>query len=780
MLGPESVSTALLDAGQAPDDLREQSGIIPLSIFELFDQVARGMRNNTDYTIKCSYLEIYNESVNDLLSIPPAHNLRIREFPRLGMCVIGSVERTVSCPDDVFQCLALGTRNRMVCSTELNQRSSRSHTLFVVGVEQKMLSGTSKFAKINLVDLAGSEKVSKTGASGQALKEAQNINLSLTTLGRCIKALSSRKDEHIPFRESKLTMILKEALGGNAKTSLICTASQKSYHLEETKGTLKFAERAKKVQNKATSNIKRSPEELLAIIDQLKVEIASLRKQQTKKGLPELIPRPRSATFDDEIYVKYAELKAQFDGLAETSQFEIEKLQAEKEHLTEVNLDLASNLQDFGENNELMKEQQLIAEVRYDHLRTESEKEILEVRTSLETTLRELAIVKEELKATTERLNMCKGQLQLREQELEVSAEQVKAATLSVQMEAKRCDQLTKDVLRRDEQITTLTLELTETRQKMRQSSEQEITLQLEIQQITCDKESIETQLSLAQSRNSDLSARIQDLSTKLQAAETRYNDLFEVNKKTNHEHQLQLLSLSQELEECKKTTAGPRPESTPKSLITRQRLAMILQEMTDLQTMYQDSQVVNKMELTKIKENYELKVRELEQKITDLSGKLEAEMGKNGSLSKQLKMSLVEVDSLKFYIGKRKGEAVSLAMELKQEKELCESFQRDLREAQAQLAAMKGPDDGEVMSLRQQWKALERNYKSSMDEMTMKMLHLTAENTALKETLASKDVSTREQAKRIEGLKAELVMQSTQVAKLQQAVRGLKQVGIT
>lgn len=109
------------------------------------------------------------------------------------------------------------------------------------------LDGKTIFSKLNLVDLAGSEKLSKTGATGQTLKEAQKINLSLTTLGRCIKALTSKAGTHIPFRESKLTKILRESLGGNAKTSLICTASMKRVHLDETISTLKFAERAKHV-----------------------------------------------------------------------------------------------------------------------------------------------------------------------------------------------------------------------------------------------------------------------------------------------------------------------------------------------------------------------------------------------------------------------------------------------------------------------------------------------------------------------------------------------------
>ena len=777
MLGPEEVTSALLDAGQAVDDLRDKSGIIPLSIFELFEQVALGMRNNTDYTIKCSYLEIYNESVNDLLSVPPAHNLRIREFPRLGMCVIGSVERTVTCPDDVFQCLALGTRNRVVSATELNQRSSRSHTLFIVSVEQKLLSGTSKFARINLVDLAGSEKVSKTGASGQALKEAQNINLSLTTLGRCIKALSSRKDEHIPFRESKLTMILKEALGGNAKTSLICTVSQKSYHLEESKGTLKFAERAKKVQNKAMSNVKRSPEELLAIIDQLKVEISSLRKHQQRKISADLTPHSRAATPDEEIYVKYAELKAQFDGLVETSQFEVEKLRAEQEHFAEVNLSLAGDLEEQRERLELMQERLTSAETERDALRDEHERDVVDVRILVETTARDLGIVREELKGANGRLAECKEELYKRETELEqvcdLLTQEQKRASAAIQ----RGDQLGKDLATSQERNSILNKEATELRGRLQQSTEIEIALQTAVKQVTYEKEALERRLSLSCNESEELKIRIQALTTQLQSSETRYNDLFAASNKSNSEFHMQLFALTHELEESKKSTSARVEGSTKSVTYTKQQIGMIMKEMIDLQTLYQDTQMKNKLELANIKEAGEYKAKMLEDKVIELTNRLETEARKSTELSKQLKFSLIEVDSLKFFVGKTKGETATLSIQLRQEKEICEVFQKELRELKSRLEQNERPGVGEMEQARKQWKAIEHSYKSSVDDITSQLLHLTAENAVLKDSLASKEMSIREHMRQIDGLKADMGLQTLQVKKLQQALKGLKQV---
>lgn len=174
--------------------------------------------------------------------------------------------------------------NRAVAGTNQNARSSRSHTIFVLDVEQKNSDGSTKAARLNLVDLAGSERIEKTGATGQTLKEAQKINLSLTTLGMCIKALTENSS-HVPFRDSKLTLFLKQSLGGNSKTLLICTASALQRHYEESYQTCRFAKRAKKVKNKATSNVMRSPAEMEAFIKKLKAEVSALKKQLIANGI---------------------------------------------------------------------------------------------------------------------------------------------------------------------------------------------------------------------------------------------------------------------------------------------------------------------------------------------------------------------------------------------------------------------------------------------------------------------------------------------------------------
>ena len=317
MLGPEQVTELLVNQStELTPEVEAMFGIVPRATFHIFDIINEGKQKGTKYTIKVSYIEIYNESINDILSIPPAQNLKLREFPNQGMCVIGMQEALANSPEAVFEVISAGTANKIVCSTGQNARSSRSHTVFILTCEQVMLDGSTKHSKINLVDLAGSEKLSKTGAQGQALKEAQKINLSLTTLGRCIKALTGKAGEHIPFRESKLTLILKESLGGNSKTTLIVTGSMRRVHQEETIGTLQFAERAKMVKTAAKSNIKRSVEELEMMVEQMKEEITRLHKQMTS-GTP--------GTFMGDS-AELQELRAKYVMLQNSSEKKIEEL----------------------------------------------------------------------------------------------------------------------------------------------------------------------------------------------------------------------------------------------------------------------------------------------------------------------------------------------------------------------------------------------------------------------------------------------------------------------
>jgi kinesin family protein 5 len=190
--------------------------------------------------------------------------------------VDGLTAAKATCWEEVLEVLEAGDSTRAVASTNMNAVSSRSHSVFIITVDQTNSEGSKKGGRLNLVDLAGSEKVGKTGAKGQTLEEAKKINQSLSALGQVIKALSDGK-AHIPYRDSKLTRILQEALGGNSKTSLIVACSPHLDNIEETISTLKFAERAKTIKNKVTLNETKSVSELEAIVKTLSAEVEQLR-----------------------------------------------------------------------------------------------------------------------------------------------------------------------------------------------------------------------------------------------------------------------------------------------------------------------------------------------------------------------------------------------------------------------------------------------------------------------------------------------------------------------
>lgn len=217
--------------------------------------------------MRCSYLEIYNEVITDLLDAEKT-NLKIHESLSSGIFVGGLSEEPVFDSEDALALLSKGEEHRHVGSTNINEHSSRSHTIFRMVIESKELSadnrdsyiGPLKISVLNFVDLAGSERISITGAEGVRLKEGGHINKSLLALTSVISKLSEGNDRsHIPYRDSKLTRILQPSLGGNAKTAIICALTPASEYIDESVSTLKFASRAKTIKNKAHINEVHTP-----------------------------------------------------------------------------------------------------------------------------------------------------------------------------------------------------------------------------------------------------------------------------------------------------------------------------------------------------------------------------------------------------------------------------------------------------------------------------------------------------------------------------------------
>ena len=252
----------------------ELKGIIPRSIEDIFRFINDEAHTEIKFELKFSLLEIYKENLHDLLNPEvKSSDLKIKEHPKKGIYVANLTEQYISSEEEFMILIENADDYRVVSETGLNKNSSRSHLVFQLEIIQKMPDDTEKRGMLYLVDLAGSEKVSKTHAIGETLEEAKKINLSLSALGNVISALTSHNSDHIPYRDSKLTRILQDSLGGNYKTTLMVACSPHIYNSEETISTLKFASRAKKIKNKVKMNIKRSAEQLEAIIDNLNKQL---------------------------------------------------------------------------------------------------------------------------------------------------------------------------------------------------------------------------------------------------------------------------------------------------------------------------------------------------------------------------------------------------------------------------------------------------------------------------------------------------------------------------
>uniref|UniRef100_A0A8C7RCT7 Kinesin-like protein n=1 Tax=Oncorhynchus mykiss TaxID=8022 RepID=A0A8C7RCT7_ONCMY len=267
--------TFTMEGVRAVPELR---GIIPNSFAHVFGHIAKA-EGDTRFLVRVSYLEIYNEEVRDLLGKDQMQRLEVKERPDVGVYIKDLSGYVVNNADDMDRIMTMGHKNRSVGSTNMNEHSSRSHAIFTITIEcsEKGMDGDQhvRMGKLHLVDLAGSERQGKTGATGQRLKEATKINLSLSTLGNVISALVDGKSTHVPYRNSKLTRLLQDSLGGNSKTMMCANIGPADYNYDETISTLRYANRAKNIKNKARIN--EDPKD--ALLRQFQKEIEELRKK---------------------------------------------------------------------------------------------------------------------------------------------------------------------------------------------------------------------------------------------------------------------------------------------------------------------------------------------------------------------------------------------------------------------------------------------------------------------------------------------------------------------
>jgi len=261
----------------------EKRGIVPQSFEHIFTHISR--TQNQKYLVRASYLEIYQEEIRDLLCKDNSKKLELKENPDYGVYVKDLSSVVTKNVSELEHVMNMGNQSRSVGFTNMNEHSSRSHAIFVVTVECSEVGADGedhiRMGKLNMVDLAGSERQSKSGAKGKRLKEAAKINLSLSALGNVISALVDGRSTHVPYRDSKLTRLLQDSLGGNAKTVMLATVGPSGRHHDETLTTLRYASRAKNIKNKPRIN--EDPKD--ALLREFQEEIARLKAQLEERGI---------------------------------------------------------------------------------------------------------------------------------------------------------------------------------------------------------------------------------------------------------------------------------------------------------------------------------------------------------------------------------------------------------------------------------------------------------------------------------------------------------------
>ncbi|XP_072442196.1 kinesin-like protein KIF1B isoform X22 [Chiloscyllium punctatum] len=274
---------------------KDHQGIIPQLCEELFEKINDNSNSDVSYSVEVSYMEIYCERVRDLLNPKTKGNLRVREHPLLGPYVEDLSKLAVTSYTDIADLMDAGNKARTVAATNMNETSSRSHAVFTIVFTQKKHDAetdlcTEKVSKISLVDLAGSERADSTGAKGTRLKEGANINKSLTTLGKVISALAEvskkkKKSDFIPYRDSVLTWLLRENLGGNSRTAMVAALSPADINYDETLSTLRYADRAKQIKCNAVIN----EDPNAKLIRELKDEVTRLKDLLCSQGLGDIL-----------------------------------------------------------------------------------------------------------------------------------------------------------------------------------------------------------------------------------------------------------------------------------------------------------------------------------------------------------------------------------------------------------------------------------------------------------------------------------------------------------
>ena len=498
-------------------DTPDEWGIVPKSISELFNFVHQSPAG-WEFAISTSYFQLYKEKLQDLLK-PANNNMKIHESKARGIYIEGLSSEYLEDVQNLLDVLTVGGANKTVASTDMNTRSSRSHSVLQVTLVQKNEEGSSKTGKFTFVDLAGSERVDKTNAVGQTFEEAKKINLSLTCLANVIKSLS-QGNAHIPYRDSKLTRILQESLGGNTKTMLILCCSPDLSNIEETLSTLRFGKSAKNIKNQVKVNVRRSAQELEYMVKRLQEELAAERKQvEALRSEIDWMKSPDYQTNPENKPEMSEEKEEEGEGFdiedrmimeqeLETKQVRIDSLQ---EELSTLQNDHEVSLQEIKEKTEALAEVQ---------------GGLKKLEAAAKVNLRKIEQLEFDLQSSKSDKLMVENQVEALKQKIESSnaaRERIQRAT---------------DKLKAD--MKTLEEEKIEMSQKMIEAERENIKLQEDLstardvslqasqssEKLKIDLNHIEEKLSNSEKKSKALAEKVQDLQTSFDSAEEKIETL--------------------------------------------------------------------------------------------------------------------------------------------------------------------------------------------------------------------------------------------------------------
>ena len=627
-------------------------GIIPRSCMHIFDHITKDT-SGTEYTIKCSFLEIYKEIVRDLLNPSGSagkQGLKVRESPGKGVWVEGLHEAYVTCEQDVFDLIQTGESHRAVSSTSMNASSSRSHSLFILTLHQKTRDGSTKEGRLNLADLAGSEKVGKTGATGDTLEEAKKINQSLSALGNCINALTKSKKTHVPYRDSKLTFILRESLGGNCKTTLLVACSPHIFNLEETISTLMFAKRAKTIKNSVKLNAQKSVAELMAIIEKLKKELAYFKKYidilekelekvkgpNWKDDLPKISATPAASggkkVLDDDEDEKFDDEEP---SSASTSQPDLSEKSANS---TEEKEESSS---DEDEEEETKTEGSATPETSNNSTDSpKKEKKVKKPKKSKKSSKAKKDEEDEEIYRSSANMSVKLAELQVELQKLKEKSEyEIKDLTEENKGLTEQNNELEKKIKDKKNKVKETELEL----KKLKESVEDEKRskeileekLTYEIQQLKLKNEEQENKISSVDAYNAQMKEKISAIETELEKNQSEFEIVQREKQKFAKENEEMNSKIHQQLQKIQEIQL---------------KLSEIEQNNVNMKSEIQQKEHANKNLQQKI-ENLENHLKTQETQSGDVQSKLRVATSENLSLQAQINDLTFEIENLQSQI---------------------------------------------------------------------------------------------------------------------------------